>query len=182
MSKRVASYVLAWVAVLSSAHLAAQTTDLAGTWRLDARQSHVDAAAPLTGLVGSGAPETLHVSQPANGTLVVESQMNESHARLYVPGRESTTPVFLGQAGHITMRTRWQGARLVSEGRRETGSDTGAVDVKEVYGLGADGESLELQITVASAGGESTSRLVYTRIDDTGPCESWPTPCKVPQR
>jgi hypothetical protein len=178
--KRAALSAVVWAMSLSAAAVLAQTPELSGTWRLHPGRSRVDAAAPLAGLVASGAPGILHVSQPANGSLVVESQMNESHARLYVPGRESTTPIFLGQAGRITMTTRWEGASLVSEGRRETGSDAAAVDVKEVYARSEDGGALELEITVSGPEGESTSRLIYTRIDDTGPCESWPTPCKPP--
>jgi len=42
-------------------------------------------------------PQTLHVTQPANGSLVVESQINEAHVRIYKPGRETSTPA--GQGG-----------------------------------------------------------------------------------
>ncbi len=178
--KRAPTLALFCIGLVSAAATLAQTPDFSGTWRLDESRSRVDGAAPFAGLVASGAPDTLHVSQPANGTLLVESEVNESHARLYLPGRKSTTPVFLGQAGRITMTTQWEGSSLVSEGRRESGSDAAAVDVKEVFARPGDGGALEVEITVSGSDGESRSLLVYTRIDDSGPCESWPTPCKPP--
>ena len=88
------------------------------------RQSRVDPTAGLAGLIAAGAPPMLYVTQPANGTLVVESPMNEGHVRLYHPGGKTTTPV--GQGGTITMTSQWDGRALASEGTR--GAPTGAVD------------------------------------------------------
>ncbi|HSF18810.1 MAG TPA: hypothetical protein VLK65_25015 [Vicinamibacteria bacterium] len=158
----------------------AQPPDFSGTWRLDPDRSHVTPAAVMAGLIGAGAPETLHITQPANGTLVIESQINESHARIYDPDRETTTPVFVGQAGSITMTSRWEGRSLVSEGSREpsSGESASPARVREIFSLSADGRSLEIEITITDAEGESASSLRYTRIRDVGPCESWPSPCK----
>ena len=116
----------------------------------------------------------LYVTQPANGTVVVESPMNEGHARLYHPGGKTTTPV--GQGGTITMSSRWDGGSLVSEGSAV--APTGAsMTVKESYTVSADGKALAVSI-VTSDSGENASTLKYTRIDDVGACEKWPTPCK----
>ena len=60
--------------------------DFAGTWRLDAAASRITDGAGLAGLIAAGAPPTIHVTQPVNGTLVVESAINEGQARLYRPG------------------------------------------------------------------------------------------------
>ena len=162
----------------------AQAPDLSGTWRLDANRSRITAAAGLVGLIGAGAPDRLHITQPANGTLVVESEINESHARIYTPGGKSSTPVFVGQAGSITMTSRWEGRSLVSEGRREfaSGNSTSVIEVKEVLALSADSRTLEIEITTTGADGKSESRLIYTETRDLGPCQSWPTPCKSPSR
>lgn len=165
-------------AILLSVAAFGQTPDFGGTWQLDDARSQVSVDAPLAGLIGAGAPGTLHITAPANGTLVVESEINESHSRLYVPGTHTTTPIFLGDAGTITMMTRWDGPTLVSEGVRESSSAGGEIRVKETYALDADGQTLELDITISNADGPSSSKLRYTRIDDVGPCESWPSPCK----
>lgn len=159
----------------------AQPPDFSGTWRLDPDRSHIAPAAGMAGLIGVGAPETLHITQPANGTLLIESQINESHARIYTPGGTSTTPVFVGQAGSISMTSRWEARALVSEGTRQSGS-TRLAGVEEVLALSADGRTLEIGITVTGADGERASSLIYTRIRDVGPCESWPSPCKRPSR
>lgn len=171
--------VRAWVLFLLLAPAAAvcQTPDFRGTWRLDEARSSVALEAPLAGLIGAGAPPTLHVTQPANGTLVVESQINESHARLYVPGEETTTPVFLGEAGTITITTRWEGSTLVGEGVRESQSGP-STKVKEVFAVNAEGPTLEVEIVSSTAEGTSSSSLTYERVQGVGTCDSWPSPCK----
>lgn len=171
---RLALFLVVWM----PAAALGQTPEFGGTWRLDEERSRVDADAPLAGLIGVGAPATLHVTAPANGTLVVESQINESHARLYVPGKSTTTPVFLGAAGTITMKTRWEGDELSSEGVRESSSGGVTTRVTESFTLEDDGRALAVEITIVGDDGASSSSLRYTRIDDVGSCESWPSPCK----
>ncbi len=168
---------VALLLILSPAVALCQTPDFSGTWRLDEERSNVNMEATLTGLIGGGAPPTLHITQPANGTLVVESQINESHARLYVPDGRTTTPVFLGPAGTITMTTRWEGQALVSEGTRDSSSGP-STKVKEAFALSADGQTLEVAISNSTADGTSSSSLRYSRIQDVGSCKSWPSPCK----
>ena len=162
----------------------AQAPDFSGTWKLDSNRTRATPAASLAGLVGAGAPDTLHITQPANGTLVIESQINTSHARVYTAGGKSSTPVFVGPAGSITMTSRWEGRTLVSEGRRESlsGTSTLVTEVKEVLALDSEGRTLTIEITTAGAEGKSASTLMYTRTRDVGPCQSWPTPCKSPSR
>ncbi|GMR22740.1 MAG: hypothetical protein BMS9Abin37_1109 [Acidobacteriota bacterium] len=154
-----------------------QTPEFSGTWKLEEDRSRVSVEAPLAGLIGAGAPGTLHITQPANGTLVVESEINESHARLYIPGGRTTTPIFLGTAGTITMTTRWEDQTLVSEGTRDSASSP-TTNVKETFALSADGQILDVAISIATGDGTSASTLRYGRIQDVGPCESWPSPCK----
>lgn len=172
-----ASLVAVAVVVFSTTLGLAQSPGLSGTWKLDASRSEGVEDAIITGLIAAGAPETLHVTQPANGTLVVESQVNESHARLYVPGKETSTPVFLGEPGSITMSARWEGGRLVSTGVREVSSGA-STSVRESYGLSEDGRTLEVETVISDGDSELKSSLKYSRIQDVGSCESWPSPCK----
>lgn len=157
--------------------LNAQSPDFSGTWQLDETKSMITATAGIIGLIPAGAPKTLHITQPANGTVVIESQINEAHVRIYKPGRESSTPA--GQGGAVNMTTNWVGRALVSEGAMKApNGDT--TTVREVVRLGADGKTLTMEITTTPAGQAEkvSSSLVYTKITDVGPCTSWPTPCK----
>lgn len=142
---------LCGAAVLVTARVAlvlAQAQNFSGTWKLDANRSRVSTTAFLAGLIAAGAPDTLHVTQPANGTLVVESQINEGHARIYTPGGKTSTPVFVGQGGTITMTSRWDGRTLVSEGRHEfpAGASSIVRNVREILALSADGRALTIEI------------------------------------
>ena len=152
------------------APLAAQAPELSGTWRLDESKSTIVATAGIIGLISAGAPKTLHITQPSNGSIVIESQINEAHVRIYKPGRDTSTPA--GQGGTIQMRSRWEGRSLISEGEFKAPNGD-ATKVKETIAIAADGV-LTMEISTAAA----SSRLVYTRITDVGPCETWPTPCK----
>jgi hypothetical protein len=162
------------------AQVPAAAPDFSGTWTMDTSRSRVSDTAGLAGLIPAGVPATLHVTQPANGTLVIESQINEGHARIYTPRSRSTTPV--GQGGSISMTSRWDGRTLVSEGRQESlaGTTTVTRQVKEVIGLSADGGTLTIEVTTIGPGDQqASSTLTYTRTQGVGQCASWPTPCKT---
>ena len=162
------------VLLLATVAVQGQTPDFSGTWQLDEAKSKVIATAGIIGLISAGAPKVLHITQPSNGTVVIESQINEAHVRIYKPGRETSTPA--GQGGAVTTTSKWDGKSLVSEGAlKAPNGDT--TSVREVVTLGADGKTLTMEVTTAgTASGSST--LVYTKITDVGPCEKWPTPCK----
>jgi outer membrane protein assembly factor BamB len=160
---------------------AEQVVDLSGTWKLDSARSRIVASAPLAGLIGAGAPEFLHITQAANGTVVIESHTNESHSRVYTPGGTTSTPVTVGPAGSIRMTSKWEGRALVSEGTRESASGPSKVvtTIKEVIALSADGRTLTVDVTATAAGEKSASTMTYTRTRDVGPCLTWSTPCKA---
>jgi outer membrane protein assembly factor BamB len=149
---------------------AVDSAGLSGTWRLDATRSQVTAA--LVGLSKGGAPETLHITQTASGTVVVESEVNESQSRLYVPNAKTTTPVV--PSGTITMTSKWDGHSLVAEGTQES-SAAAPVAVKETFALMADGRTLTVAI---ATGGTAPSTLAYVRSTTVEPCQKWPTACK----
>lgn len=165
-------------AVALSTALAAQApapAGLAGTWKLDQAQSKVATGAGLAGLIGAGAPPMLFVTQPANGTVMIESPINEGHVRMFKPGGKTSTPV--GQGGSIAMTSRWDGRTLVSEGTSVNASGV-STPVMESYAVSADGKTLTVTVTTGAAEGKATSTFTYVRITSVGPCESWPTPCK----
>lgn len=169
--------ILPALLILLTTTMSAQAPDFSGTWRLDEPKSTVVATAGIIGLISSGAPKTLHITQPANGTVVVESQVNEQHVRIYKPGRETTTPA--GQGGAVTMTSKWDGRALISDGAMKApNGDT--TTIREVIALGADGKTLTINVTTTPVGQTEkvSSSLVYVKITDVGPCESWPTPCK----
>ena len=117
-------------------------TELSGTWKLDPARSTVTAAT-LPGLIKTGAPQVLHITHAANGTVVVESQINESHARVFRPGTTTTTPMW--PTGNITAMSRWEAASLVSEGSQE--STAGKMQVRESFSISADGRTLTVDVT-----------------------------------
>jgi outer membrane protein assembly factor BamB len=140
-----------------------------GTWRLDAAASQRAGDVGLLGVIAAGAPPTLHVTQPANGTVLVESVVNAAQSRYYVPGGKTATPI--AQGGEIQMTTAWQGATLVAEGTTSAAKGAPA-SIREVFAIEKD--TLSIEVTHDGR----TSRLVYVRLLDYGPCEKWPTPCK----
>lgn len=110
------------------------------------------------------------MTQPANGTLVIESPVNQGHTRFYRPGGSTTTDI---GSGTITMTTSWNGQALVAEGSAKASSGV-VTAVKET--VSRDGDALIVEIVV----GDKTSKLRYVplTLDDIGPCTTWPTPCK----
>ena len=154
----------------------AQAPDLSGTWKLDPSRSRIGAAT-LAGLVKAGAPDMLYITHAANGTVIVESRINESQSRIYDPGRQTTTPVV--PSGSITMMSKWDGPRLVSEGRLESASGASA-SVREILALDADGRTLTIDVTTTVVDEMSASTLIYTNTATVEPCDKWPTPCKIP--
>ena len=142
--------------------------ELAGSWKLDAAASTITPGAGLAGLHPNGAPAWIFVTQPANGSTLMESATNASQSRFYRPGRSTTTAT---AGGTITMTTVLSGTTLVAEGQQTT-TGGATTPVREVLSRSED--ALVIQITA----GDKTSRLRYVRLTDTGACESWPNPCK----
>lgn len=160
--------IVAIIAIVAEA----QVPDLSGTWKLNEGASKADPAVTFAGLGGhSVIPVTLYVTHAKNGTVIIGSNMNTSHARTYKPGGESLAP--LG-SGEVTTVSRWDGGTLVAEGQDASAK----LGLRETLTLSADGNSLVVAITLTTATEEHTSRLVYTKSSSEPPCEDWPTPCK----
>ena len=151
-----------------SAPVASKPADFSGSWKLDATASTVAAGAGLAGLHPNGAPAWVFVTQPANGTILMESATNASQSRFYRLGKSTTTPT---AGGTITMTAAWSGKALVADGQL-TASGGAVTAVKETISRSEDALVIEIAV------GDKTSRLRYVRLTDTGACESWPNPCK----
>lgn len=150
----------------------AQGPDLSGTWKLNRPSSQITTGVGLAGLGAGGAPNSLYITQAANGSLTVGSDHNQGFARAYMVGGESAIPT--GQALNTTkVRTRWEGRTLVVEG---TAAPAGSL--KEMLSLSTDGQSLTVVVTMQAAEGAKTTTLLYGKTPVESPCKSWPTPCR----
>ena len=156
----------------SAGAICAETPDLSGTWKLDEGASTIDPGVVFTGLGGhAGVPRTLYVTHARNGTVIVGSDMNTSHARTYEPGAASRAPLG-GEAA--TMTTFWDGATLMAEGL-DIASQNG---LRESLTRSKDGTTLVVEIVVTTDTGTSSSTLIYEASTAEPPCVEWPTPCK----
>jgi hypothetical protein len=151
---------------------AGNPTSWAGSWQLDAAASVIDADAPLSGLAPKGAPRWIFVTEPANGTLLIEGAANTAHARFYRPGKPTTTEI---AGGTITVTTAVASSAtqksFSAEGRITT-SNGAVTQVKETFTR--DAGALVVTITA----GDKTSTLRYIPLLEVGPCTTWPSPCK----
>jgi hypothetical protein len=174
MTTRTTLLVLWLVSALGAVQLLAQAPDLSGTWRLNKSASQITMGAGLAGLDRGGAPNTIYVTQAANGTLTIGSDHNQGLARAYMVGGESAIPA--APSGTVAVRTRWEGRTLVVESTTATAGAIGAL--KELLAISADGQTLNVTVTTSAADGPKTTTLVYTRTQVEAPCKSWPTPCR----
>lgn len=162
-----------WLAgAVGAVSVLAQTPDLSGTWRLNPSASHVTAGAGLAGLDRGGAPNTIYVTQAANGTLTIGSDHNQGLARAYMVGGESAIPA--APSGTVTVRTRWEGRTLVVESTNPTAPGA----LKELIVMSPDGQTLTVTVTTSAADVARTTTLVYAKTQVEAPCKSWPTPCR----
>ena len=147
---------LVTVAVVSAAPLAQSRADFSGTWEFDAARTAREAGAKPGGGRGGGsmglsggnglapaapAPTVVRISQAAAALTVerVSGQVPEKVVHTFDGARS----VSVNGQSTLTLTSRWDGARLISEGTSETrlrdgsGSVTGTV--KEVRWLEPDG-------------------------------------------
>jgi hypothetical protein len=91
-----------------AAGVLAQTPDYSGTWKLNAAASQITKGTGITGLGAGGAPPTLYISQAANGTVVVGSDINESHARTFKVSEGPLTSEAVGVKETLSMSSDGQ--------------------------------------------------------------------------
>jgi hypothetical protein len=126
----------------------AQTLDFSGTWKLNRSASQITGGAGINGLGAGGAPPTLYISQAANGTVVIGSDINESHARTF---------------------------RLA---KGAIAQETGGVKETISIGADGRTLTVTVTAAAPSSGNAATSTLIYTKVQSDDPCEKWPTPCR----
>jgi hypothetical protein len=95
--------VIAIVLVSTVGLATAQAPDHSGTWRLNREASQITKGAGLTGLGAAGVPPTLYVTQAANGTAGVGSDINESAAKLYQVSAKGLVLERDGTSEHLSM-------------------------------------------------------------------------------
>jgi hypothetical protein len=155
---------LAALLLSTGATAVAQAPDFNGWFRLNKATSQVTAGVGLAGLGQGGAPHTLFITQAANGTISVGSDINESQSRLYRVNGDSALPAGQGHGDLIRIKSRRDGGAIVAEG----------AGLKETLALSADGQTL----TISVAARPGTTTLVYNRMQRAEPCTAWPTPCR----
>ncbi|HAK55956.1 MAG: PQQ-like beta-propeller repeat protein [Vicinamibacterales bacterium] len=144
----------------TAAPVASPPTDLSGTWQLDVDASRI--AGPLLRGGGDGGPaDALHITQAANGTLVVGNLVNAGQAWSYRPDGETTVPVGVNAGLEVT--SRWDGQRFIAEGALPLGTDGPVTQLREVMALADGGAVLTIAVTATTADGEITNHLVYRR-------------------
>ena len=99
---------VAGLCLLAGVGVVAQAPDHSGTWRLSRDSSQITKGAGLTGLGAGGVPPTLYVTQSANGTAVVGSDINESAAKLYQVSAKG-----------LAARTGWDNGTAVDQSGQE---------------------------------------------------------------
>ena len=154
---------------VAGSQVAAQTPDFSGMWTLDRDASQFTAPA-FSGGRGGDDIDHLFITQAKNGTLIVGTETNGLKAWAYTPGRELTIAV--GRDTTMRAASRWDGARLVAEGRQ------GDMTMHEVMSLSPDGRTLTIAVTTTTPEGETKNRLVYMLGEPVGACEAWAMPCK----
>jgi hypothetical protein len=97
--------LLVGIVLIVSVDLSAQAPDHSGTWRLSRDASEITKGAGLTGLGAGGVPTTLYVTQAANGTAVVGSDINESGAKLYQVSAKGLVLERDGTTEHLSLST-----------------------------------------------------------------------------
>jgi hypothetical protein len=160
---------------IGAVSLVAQTPDLSGTWKLNRGASQISPGAGLAQLDRGGVPNSLYVTQAANGTLTIGSDHNGMMARAYMVGGESSIPA--APTGTIKVKTRWDGRVLLVEGANP---DAPGTALKETFSMSADGQTLTVTVTSTTAAGATTTTLVYNKTLAESDCKSWPTPCREP--
>ena len=172
LATRTGVFVFIFVLVLISSGaqaVHAQTPNFSGMWTLDQNASDFTPPAFSGGRGGAGI-RRLFITHAANGTVVIGAETNGLKAWSYTPGRELSIPV--GRDTTMMAASRWEGEHLVAEGRQ------GDMQMHEVMALSPDGSTLTISVTTTTPAGKTVNRLVYTKTQAVGPCETWAMPCK----
>lgn len=120
--------------------------DLTGTWTRDNKRSSF---AMLGDSPAARADETLVIVERGpeikiTRTLNFGGRVETQELIYYTDGRGETNPAMLGRVG-VKSKTKWDGAKLVSESkltRESPGGGTFTIDSTEKWQLSADGKTL----------------------------------------
>ena len=129
---------------------------------------------PGPGSSRQGAPGRIHVTHPPVGC---RDRRERAQPQLGPPLRaraeRTTTGVFLGEAGTVTVTHRSrEGETLVATGRRRVSVVGAHRASRELHHGGRWSHRWRVELVV----GGRKSVLRYRRLVDVGPCESWASP------
>jgi len=139
-----------------------------GDWTLDREKSEMGEPGPGGGGgggrgrgMGMGSFSITHEGDALVVKRKVEFQGEERtfESRHTTDGKESVNEGFRGSS--IKSKTRWEGAKLVTESVMET--PNGTRETKEVRSLSADGKTMTVETTSKGGFGEGTRKLVYNK-------------------
>jgi hypothetical protein len=92
-------------------------------------------------------------------TVEFQGEERTFESRHTTDGKENVNEGFRGSS--IKSKTRWEGAKLVTESVMET--PNGTRETKEVRSLSADGKTMTVETTSKGGFGEGTRKLVYNK-------------------
>ena len=75
---------------------------------------------------------------------------------------ESSIPVGSGRS--LTVTSRWDGERLVTEGSQAPAGDDSVIRLREIRALSEGGQTLTVEVMTTTAAGDNTNILVYKEV------------------
>jgi hypothetical protein len=139
-----------------------------GDWTLDREKSELGEPGPAPGGgrgrgrgMGMGSFSFTHEGDVLVVKRKVEFQGEERtfESRHTTDDKENVNEGFRGNS--IKSKTRWEGAKLVTESVMET--PNGTRETKETRSLSADGKTMTIEMTSKGSLGEGTRKMVYNK-------------------
>lgn len=163
--KRTAVWTAAIVLAVTSAAFAQAKPDFSGTWTLDRDKSEMPQMGGRPGGGGGMMGDVSVTIKQTADTLAIEQKMGEMGSRTLnykLDGSESVNPGARG--GEAKSTSKWDGAKLITEGTQTMSGPNGEVTIKskEVRSLQPDGTML-VEVTRETPRGTTTSKLVFKK-------------------
>lgn len=144
---------------------AAERPSFAGTWKIDVPQSTPTAGGGRYFTQDAALSDVTLVITQTEGELVIDRQVGDRAGRtvLRLDGVESEVEGPRG--GRYTAKSRWDGARIVTEGTQVRQGPNGEVEVHvtDVRELSPDGKTMTITTTIKAPRGANVRKLVFVR-------------------
>jgi hypothetical protein len=153
--KRMLLLAMMGAVILPFAVRAQGTTNLSGTWTLDASRS--DAPMARGGRGGRGGGGGGRGGGPVQITQTADS-ITIGQATYKLDGSESVNE---GRGGQVKSKAHWDGTKLVIETTRDMQGMS--MTSKEVRSLSADGKEMTVETNFSTPQGDRTTKQVYSK-------------------